>query len=84
MSFTLPIELNLGVAPAAPQGATKYAQRAALVLPWALGDLFDPWGASEPLVFSSFFLVPFGLDGPPIAPPQPSGLIPNPYSAATW
>lgn len=83
--MVLPAWLNLGIAPPPPRSANAYSPRATLLPVLAIGDVFDSWGGTEPLVLSTFFLAPAALtDSPLVSPPQSQTLMPNPYNSAQW
>ncbi len=82
MAYSLPDFLNLGVARPAPRGATAFAPSVALVLPFAISDIYPrrPF-AFTPLLMNVFALVlnpP--VPGQPTRPVQFTPLLPNPYN----
>lgn len=81
--FLFPVFANLGVAPPPPQNANRFAPRAKLVTPTALGTLppHASWGGSNALVLNAFYLPQVDLAGPVVTTPMQAGLIPNPYVA---
>jgi hypothetical protein len=82
--FCLPDFLNLGVARAAPRGATGLAPRVALVMPFSLNDAYPRrMRACTPLLLNVFQLVISpAIPGSPRNPVQFTPLLPNPYSNA--
>lgn len=81
--FVFPDLFNLGIAPPPPQFATRFAQRAVLLQPTAMGDVFNAWGGTDGLVLNAYFLPPTNL-GDLVQPPLQDGLMPNPYNSAQW
>jgi hypothetical protein len=77
--YTLPDFLNLGVARPPPRGATAFAPRAALVMPFALNDAYP----RRPMAFQRLLLNVFALvhneaiNGQPTRPIQFTPLLPN-------